>query len=72
MGVMVLKVPGMDCRRSVRLVTARLRDVPGVESIRADPASSELVVEGEMSEELVRRTLTDAGFAPAPVEFTER
>ena len=72
MRVMTLRVPGMDCRRTVRLLTARLRDVAGVESIQADPESSELLVRGEMSEESVRRTLTEAGFPPAPVDSTDR
>ncbi len=32
-----LFVGGMSCRRCVREVTARLRDVPGVETVSANP-----------------------------------
>ena len=35
-----LTVGGMTCRRCVREVTARLRDVPGVEQVSADGARS--------------------------------
>ena len=40
MGQLHLFVGGMSCRRCVREVTARLRDVPGVETISANPADA--------------------------------
>ena len=43
-----LVVGGMRCRRCVREVTARLRDVPGVETVRAD-MSSVVCLAGTMS-----------------------
>ena len=39
MGQLELFVGGMSCRRCVREVTARLRDVPGVETVSANPAT---------------------------------
>jgi copper chaperone CopZ len=45
-----LQLPGMTCRHQVRLVTARLRDLPGVETVAADWATAVLVVEGTATE----------------------
>ena len=39
MSEMTLYVGGMGCRRCVREVTARLRDVPGVQMVVADSAT---------------------------------
>lgn len=44
-----LMVGGMDCRRCVREVTARLRDVPGVETVMADTGSSVVRLAGTMT-----------------------
>jgi copper chaperone CopZ len=44
-----LVVGGMRCRRCVREVTARLRDVHGVETVRADMGSSVVCLAGTMS-----------------------
>jgi len=41
-------VGGMGCRRCVREVTARLRDVPGVETVRADPRDCVVRLSGSM------------------------
>jgi copper chaperone CopZ len=43
-----LFVGGMSCRRCVREVTARLRDVPGVETISADSGSCVVRLSGSM------------------------
>jgi len=43
-----LFVGGMSSRRSVREVTARLRDVPGVETISADPGDCAVRLSGSM------------------------
>lgn len=45
---LTLFVAGMRCRRCVREVTARLRDVPGVETVIADAESSQIRVSGTM------------------------
>ena len=44
-----LTVSGMSCRRCVREVTARLRDVAGVERVVADPARSTVHLAGSMT-----------------------
>ena len=44
-----LVVGGMRCRRCVREVTARLRDVPGVETVMADTGSSVVRLVGTMT-----------------------
>src|SRR6266545_7706880 len=61
--VIVLRVPRMTSRRHVRAVTSALRDLPGVETLQADSSSASLVVEGTVSEQDVRITLADIGFA---------
>jgi copper chaperone CopZ len=43
-----LHVGGMSCRRCVREVTARLRDVPGVETVTADPGDCLVRLSGSM------------------------
>jgi copper chaperone CopZ len=59
MAVIALRVPGMTCRRCVRIVTARLRDLPGVVMVAADAATAEVVVHGEVSEDRVRAALAE-------------
>lgn len=44
-----LVVGGMNCRRCVREVTARLRDVPGVKTVTAGTGSSVVRVAGTMT-----------------------
>jgi copper chaperone CopZ len=43
-----LFVGGMTCRRCVREVTARLRDVPGVETVSANPGDGMVRLSGSM------------------------
>lgn len=43
-----LHVGGMGCRRCVREVTARLRDVAGVETVSASPGDSLVRLSGSM------------------------
>lgn len=44
-----LFVSGMGCRRCVREVTARLRDIRGVETVSADAGRSVVRITGSMS-----------------------
>jgi copper chaperone CopZ len=59
MAVITLHVPDMRCRRCVRSVTARLRDLPGVVTVEADATTGELVVRGEVTVGQVREALAD-------------
>jgi len=49
MSEMTLYVGGMGWRRCVREVTARLRDVPGVQMVVADSATSTVRLGGSMT-----------------------
>ena len=62
MAVIALRVPGMTCRRCVRIVTARLRDLPGVVMVAADAAAGEVIVYGEVPEDRVRAVLAEVSF----------
>jgi copper chaperone CopZ len=46
---MTFVVDSLNCRRCVREVTARLRDVPGVETLSADMGRSLIRVSGTMT-----------------------
>ena len=60
MPVFFAYVPWMTCRHCVRLVTTRLRDLPGVVSVEANAETGELVVQGEVSEADIRSAIADA------------
>lgn len=45
-----LSVSRMNCRACVRDVTARLRDVPGVNTVHADRTTGVIVLNGLMTE----------------------
>ena len=57
MGQLQLFVVGMSCRRCVREVTARLRDIPGVETVAANPADESVRLTGSMRYDDVRAAL---------------
>jgi copper chaperone CopZ len=59
MAVIALHVTGMRCRRCVRSVTSRLRDLPGVLAVEANATTGELVVHGDVTEGDVREALAD-------------
>lgn len=56
----------MSCRRCVRTVTARLRDVPGVATIEAVAQTRTVVLAGTMSVADVLAALDECGY-PATV-----
>ena len=62
MGELTLYIDGMGCRACVRDVTARLRDVPGVETVAADHRRSLVVLVGSMSRGDVRAALDGTRF----------
>ncbi len=62
MAVIALCVPRMTCRRCVRIVTARLRDLPGVVMVAANAAAAEVIVHGEVSEDRLRAALAEVSF----------
>jgi copper chaperone CopZ len=49
MTVLELSVPHLGCRRCVRDVTARLRDVPGVQTVTVDAGRSHVTLTGTMA-----------------------
>jgi copper chaperone CopZ len=59
-----LFVGGMSCRRCVREVTARLRDVPGVETIRANPSDCMVRLSGSMQLADVLAAFTGTTYRP--------
>lgn len=61
---MTLYVGGMGCRRCVREVTARLRDVPGVQTVVADAATSTVRIGGSMAVEDVLGAFAETAFHP--------
>ena len=64
MSEMTLYVAGMGCRRCVREVTARLRDVAGVQTVVVDSATSTVRLGGSMAVEDVLDAFTGTCFHP--------
>jgi len=61
---MTLYVGGMGCRRCVREVTGRLRDVPGVQMVVADSATSTVRLGGSMTVEDVLDAFVGTTYRP--------
>ena len=59
-----LFVGGMSCRRCVREVTARLRDVPGVETVSANPGDCTVRLSGSMQLADVLAAFTGTTYRP--------
>lgn len=59
---LTLHIDGMGCRACVREVTARLRDVSGVETVAADHRRSVVVLVGSMSRARVLAALEGTRF----------
>ena len=67
---LVLYVDEMRCRRGVREVTARLRDVSGVEIVEADVSQSLVRVGGSMTVDEVLTAFVGSGYVPQLVGQT--
>jgi copper chaperone CopZ len=63
---LTMRVPGLTCRHAVRVVSARLRDVPGVQSVEVDGPAGWVVVRGPVDAQQVRTALVEAGYPPEP------
>jgi copper chaperone CopZ len=59
-----LYVDGMGCQRCVREVTARLRDVPGVQTVVADSVTSTVRLGGSMAVEDVLDGFVGTAYRP--------
>jgi hypothetical protein len=57
-------VPAGLCRRCVRLLSRHVADLPGVVSLRVEPARGRLSVTGDVAVEVVRAARDRAGFRP--------
>jgi copper chaperone CopZ len=64
MSEMNLHIDGMGCRRCVREVTARLRDVRGVQTVVADSGTSTVRLSGSMTVEDVLEAFTETTYHP--------
>ena len=64
---MTLHVAGMSCRRCIREVTSRLRDVPGVETVAAHAGTSTVRLSGLMVAADVLRAFADTTYRPQVV-----
>lgn len=64
MDEMELTVSDMACRRCVREVTARLRDVAGVERVIADPVRSTVHLVGSMTRADVLAAFEGTSYRP--------
>jgi hypothetical protein len=53
----------MTSRQHVRVVTAAVRDLSGVDTVQADWSTASLIVAGTVSEDEVRSVLAQIGFA---------
>lgn len=67
-----LYVDGMRCRRCVREVTGRLRDVAGVETVCANSGTSLVTVRGSMSLEEVLEAFAGTTYRPELRDNSER
>ena len=65
-----LLVGGMGCRHCVREVTARLRDVPGVERVVADATRNHVLLSGSMTGSDVMGALSRTTFVARIVADT--
>ena len=63
----IFHVPAISCQHCVRTIVRELSSVPGVQAVRADLASKQVVVvfQGEDALDRVRARLREVGYPPA-------
>jgi copper chaperone CopZ len=61
----------MECRRCVRAVTARLRDLAGVQTVQADARTATVVLVGAVEVRAALAALADAGHPDAVVVWPD-
>jgi copper chaperone CopZ len=64
--VITFHVPAMNSRHSVRVISARVCDVPGVRTVEADLARHSIQVTGSADPAEVLAAVTAAGYAVDP------
>jgi copper chaperone CopZ len=67
MRTLELFVAGMGCRRCVREVTARMRDVPGVQTVSAKADQSRVRLTGTMTLADVLSAFDGTTYTPRPL-----
>ena len=70
MPLLTLHVRGMGSRRCVREVSARLRDVVGVQLVTVDPTGQTVTVVGDMSADDVLAAFSGTTYSPRLVGLT--
>jgi copper chaperone CopZ len=70
MSRLTLHVRGMGCRRCVREVSARLRDVVGVQLVTADMTSQTVTIVGDMASDDVLAALRGTTYRPRIIGAT--
>ena len=66
MATKTFRVPAISCMHCVQRITKALSAVPGVQNVRADVATKQVVVayEGEETVERAHQVLTEIGYPP--------
>jgi copper chaperone CopZ len=65
--MVMVSVPALLCRRCVRVVSRRIRDVPGVVSLEVDAARGLLRVRGDVEPAVLVAALESGGFGGCEV-----
>jgi copper chaperone CopZ len=61
--VIVVTVPGMDCRHDIRTISAALADVEGVVALQVDLDSKCVWIEGNVAPGAVRAAIVASGYS---------
>lgn len=61
--VLVITVPGMTRRDDVRLISARVTDVPGVSALWVDLSTKTVTVQGNVSPDSIAAAIASSGYA---------